>query len=96
MDDATRSTGSPLRPLVLTTFCLYFGFGLVSPVVPLFARSIGAGVVLAGVTVAGFSLASFVFDLAGGRLSDRFGVRRTAAAGAAISRQAARTRTLIG
>lgn len=77
-------TGSPIRPLVLTTFCLYFGFGLVSPVVPLFARGIGAGVVFAGVTVAGFSMASFAFDLVGGRLSDRFGVRRTAATGAAI------------
>ncbi|MER3420677.1 MAG: MFS transporter, partial [Chloroflexota bacterium] len=55
---------------------------LVTPILPLFARALGAGPALAGVTVAGFGLASFSLDLSGGRLSDRIGAQRAAALGA--------------
>lgn len=68
----------------MTTFCLYFGFGLVTPVVPLLARDLGASAALAGFAVAAFGVASFCFDLAGGRLSGRIGVRRAAAGGALL------------
>lgn len=73
---------SPLRALAIATFCIYFGYGLVTPILPLFARALGAGPALAGVTVAGFGLASFSLDLSGGRLSDRIGAQRAAALGA--------------
>ncbi len=75
---------SPLRALVITTFCVYAGFGLVSPVTPLFARQLGASAALVGLTVAGFGLASFCFDLIGGRIGERVGAARAAAGGAAL------------
>ena len=84
MEPLSARPGPPLRPLTIATFCLYFGFGLTTPVLPLFARTMGAGGALVGLTVAGFGIASFCFDLAGGRLSDRIGVRRAAAGGALI------------
>ncbi len=73
---------SPLRALAVATFCIYFGYGLVTPILPLFARALGAGSALAGLIVAGFGLASFSLDLSGGRLSGRIGARRAAALGA--------------
>jgi DHA1 family multidrug resistance protein-like MFS transporter len=73
---------SPLRALAIATFCIYFGYGLVTPILPLFARALGAGSALAGLIVAGFGLASFSLDLSGGRLSGRIGAQRAAALGA--------------
>jgi MFS transporter, DHA1 family, multidrug resistance protein len=73
---------SPLRPLVATTFLIYFGWGLTAPVLPLFARDLGAGEAAVGMLVASFSVASFCFDIAGGRISDRVGARRAATGGA--------------
>ena len=84
MEAGSPRTGSPLRPLIVVTFCLYFGFGLTMPVLPLFARDLGASGAIVGLTVAAFGIASFSFDLAGGRLSDRVGVRRAAAGGGLI------------
>lgn len=81
---AASSGRSPLRALVITTFCVYFGFGLVSPVIPLFASDLGAGAALVGLTVAGFGVASFCFDLVGGRIGERAGAARAAAGGAAL------------
>ncbi|MGD9893188.1 MAG: MFS transporter [Dehalococcoidia bacterium] len=78
-DDRGRS---PLRPLVATTFLIYFGWGLTAPVLPLFGRDLGAGEAAVGLLVASFSVASFSFDIAGGRISDRVGARRAAAGGA--------------
>jgi DHA1 family multidrug resistance protein-like MFS transporter len=75
---------SPLRALAIATFCIYFGYGLVTPILPLFARALGAGPALAGLIVAGFGLASFSLDLSGGRLSGVIGARRTAALGAGM------------
>jgi MFS family permease len=78
------SARSPLRALVVTTFFFYFGFGMTTPVLPLFGRSLGAGEALAGVLVAAFSVASFCFDIVGGRVSDRVGARRAAVGGALL------------
>jgi MFS family permease len=75
---------SPLRPLVATTFLIYFGWGLTAPVLPLFGRAFGAGEAAVGMLVASFSVASFCFDIAGGRISDRVGARRAATGGALL------------
>src|SRR5918997_3997612 len=76
--------GSPLRALVATTFLIYFGWGLTTPVLPLFGRELGAGEAAVGLLVAAFSIASFCFDIVGGRVSDRVGARRAAAGGALL------------
>lgn len=76
--------GSPLRVLAATTFLIYFGWGLTTPVLPLFGRELGAGEAAVGLLVAAFSIASFCFDIVGGRVSDRVGARRAAAGGALL------------
>lgn len=75
---------SPLLWLALVTFAIYLGWGLVSPVLPLYAESFGVGSLAVGVLVASFSVTSFAFDLYGGRLSDRYGARRMACGGALL------------
>src|SRR6478672_6231748 len=74
----------PLLWLALITFAIYLGWGLVSPVLPLYAESFGVGSLAVGVLVASFSVTSFAFDLYGGRLSDRYGARRMATGGALL------------
>ena len=81
---ASERGRSTLRPLVATTFLIYFGMGLTAPVLPLFARDLGAGEAAVGMLVASFSIASFCFDIAGGRISDRVGARRAATGGALL------------
>ena len=52
-EEVTRERGrSPLRPLVATTFLIYFGWGLTATVLPLFGRDLGAGEAAVGVLVA--------------------------------------------
>lgn len=75
---------SPLLALALVTFCIYLGWGIVSPVLPLYASSFGVGSFDVGVLVASFSVTSLAFDLYGGRLSDRYGARRMACGGAVL------------
>src|SRR5215207_2158804 len=75
---------SPLRPLAVTTFLIYFGWGVIAPILPLFGRDLGAGDGEVGLLVAAFGVASFSFDLVGGRVSDRVGARRAAVLGAAL------------
>jgi DHA1 family tetracycline resistance protein-like MFS transporter len=51
------------------------GFGIVLPILPLFAKDVGAGPVAATALVASFSLAQFLVAPLWGRLSDRIGRR---------------------
>jgi DHA1 family multidrug resistance protein-like MFS transporter len=79
-----QSGRGPLLWLALVTFAIYLGYGLVSPVLPLYAESFGVGSLAVGVLVASYSVTSFAFDLYGGRLSDRYGARRMACGGALL------------
>src|SRR3990170_6848210 len=74
-----------VRAVVLTAFVMMLGAGLVLPVLPLFARSLGAGYGGAGLFVAGWGVTRLVFDVAAGPIVDRFGKRRTAASGLAVA-----------
>ena len=67
-----------------TTLVIMLGYGLIVPVLPLFALSFGVGRAAVGIMVTTFGAARLVFDLVGGPLVDRFGERRTATAGALI------------
>lgn len=59
--------------IFLTVFVDILGFGIVIPVLPLYAEHFGAGLVEIGALVATFSLMQLVFAPFWGSLSDRFG-----------------------
>jgi MFS family permease len=75
-----------LRPLILTvylpTFLLALGQGAVLPVIPLFAKDLGASVAVAGFVFALRGFGTMVFDVPAGVAASRFGDRRTLIAGA--------------
>jgi MFS transporter, DHA1 family, tetracycline resistance protein len=64
-----------LGTIFLTVFLDLLGFGLVIPFLPGFARSLGAGDMVAALTGAVYSLMQFVLVPVWGRLSDRIGRR---------------------
>ncbi len=61
--------------LIVAAFVIAVGFGLVSPVLPQFARSFDVGVTAASVIVSAFAFCRLVFAPAGGRLITRLGER---------------------
>lgn len=66
------------------TLVIMLGYGLIVPVLPLYARSFGVGRAEIGVLVTSFALMRLLFDLVGGPLVDRVGERAVATAGAAV------------
>ncbi|MFN2524694.1 MAG: MFS transporter [Actinomycetota bacterium] len=60
------------------------GFGLVVPVLPVFARSFGVGLALVGLVQFVFGFTRFSFGLAGGLFVDRFGERASTVLGILI------------
>ncbi len=66
---------APLAVLFLTVFLDLVGFGIVIPLLPLYAETFGAGPVAVTMLVAVYSLMQFVFAPWWGRISDRFGRR---------------------
>jgi MFS family permease len=70
-----------LLPISLT---VALGFGLVIPVLPVFARSFGVGLALVGLVQFVFGFTRFSFGLAGGLVVDRFGERASTVTGILI------------
>lgn len=68
-------------PIIGIVFVLLAGFGLVFPILPLFARSFGVGNDGAGLLIATFGFARLFGDLIGGTIVDRRGERWTAVVG---------------
>jgi MFS family permease len=68
-------------PIIAIVLVLLSGFGLVFPIMPLFARSFGVGNDGAGLLIATFGFARLFGDLVGGSIVDRKGERWTAIAG---------------
>lgn len=66
---------SPLFIIFTTIFVDLIGFGIVLPVLPLYAQTFGANPLAIGVIVASFSLMQFLFMPIWGRVSDRIGRR---------------------
>lgn len=78
MSKAVSKTGaarSPLRVIFLTIAIDLIGFGVIIPLLPLYAKSFGASGVLVALLFASYSLMQFVFSPVWGRLSDRVGRR---------------------
>jgi MFS family permease len=70
--------------LVGISFSVAIGFGVVSPVLPLFAVSFGANEAAAGAVISAFALMRLVFSPLVGRMDDRFGVRQVLIGGVLI------------
>ena len=72
-----RQTELPgeIRVLVASAFVIAVGYGLVSPVLPAYARSFDVGVAAASVVVSAFAFFRLVFAPVGGRLVQRLGER---------------------
>ncbi|MBS45014.1 MAG: MFS transporter [Nocardioides sp.] len=64
-----------IKVLVGSAFVIAIGFGLVSPVLPAYARSFDVGVAAASTVVSAFAFFRLVFAPAGGRLVQRLGER---------------------
>ncbi|HYM49538.1 MAG TPA: MFS transporter [Candidatus Limnocylindrales bacterium] len=77
---AILSDRQVLATLLLALF-VNLGTGMVLPILPLFARSLGAAYAEAGLLVGAYYLARLVFDLAAGAIVDRLGIAPAAAAG---------------
>jgi MFS family permease len=76
---------SPLFVIFLTVFIDLLGFGIVIPLLPLFAARFAASDATIGLLMSSFSLMQFVFAPLWGRLSDRVGRRPILLIGLAAS-----------
>jgi len=65
-----------LRVIMLVVFVIMLGFGIIAPVLPLFARSFGVGYGAAGLLISSFAFTRLGFDLFAGPLVDRWGEQR--------------------
>ena len=82
----TGSAGSLLgdrrvRVVLATIFVTMAGFGIIAPILPLYAQSFGVGYGAVGLLVASFAFTRLAFDLIAGPLVDRYGERATLSAG---------------
>jgi ACDE family multidrug resistance protein len=73
-----------IRVVVVATFVVMLGYGILSPVLPLYARSFHVGYDAVGLLVSAFAFARLLFDLVAGPLVARFGERAVVTAGAAM------------
>lgn len=73
-----------IRVLVAAAFVIAVGYGLVSPVLPAFARSFDVGVAAASLVVSAFAFFRLVFAPAGGALVSRLGERPVYLAGLVV------------
>ncbi|HXF73723.1 MAG TPA: MFS transporter [Actinomycetota bacterium] len=73
-----------IRAALVGTFVIMLGFGILYPILPLYARSFGVGYEAVGVLAASFALTRLATDLVAGRAVDRIGERRAATLGALV------------
>src|SRR5206468_1180567 len=66
---------SPLVIIFLTVFIDLVGFGILLPLLPYYAESLGASSLQVGLLSTSYSLMQFLFTPVWGRLSDRYGRR---------------------
>src|ERR1044071_1182643 len=66
---------SPLVIIFITIFIDLVGFGIVIPVLPLYAQKYHASETVIGIMLASYSVMQFIFAPILGRLSDRVGRR---------------------
>lgn len=72
------------RNLLAISIAVALGFGMVVPVLPLYAKSFGVGIALIGLIPLVFGATRFAFGLVGGVVVDLFGARACTIAGLLI------------
>ena len=82
--DPFRENASLLMVCVATVMIM-LGQGVISPVLPLYAKDFGVGATMVGATISVFGLARMLLNLPAGLLSDRFGYRLLLVGGPAIT-----------
>jgi DHA1 family multidrug resistance protein-like MFS transporter len=84
--DGIRATFADpaVRVIIPIVFVVMLGFGIVVPILPLFARSFGVGYASAGLLISVFAFTRLVVGPVAGPLVDRFGERVSAATGVTI------------
>jgi MFS family permease len=70
-----------VRVVMLAIFVVMLGFGIIAPILPLYARSFGVGYSAAGLLISAFAFTRLIFDLVAGPLVDRWGERLAATGG---------------
>jgi MFS transporter, ACDE family, multidrug resistance protein len=73
-----------VRATIVGTFVIMLGFGILSPVLPNYARSFGVGYDAIGLLISGFSFARLAADPFVGRFIDRYGERAMTTVGAVV------------
>jgi MFS family permease len=81
---ATSEMPREIWVLSAVAFSVALGFGIVAPVIPLFAREFGVGQTAAGLVISAFAFMRLCFSPAGGWLVNRFGERLIMATGIGI------------
>jgi MFS family permease len=74
----------PVRAVIAIVFLVQLGFGIIIPILPLFARSFHVGYGEASLLISSFAFARLVFDLVAGPMVERFGERAVATTGAVV------------
>src|ERR671925_315275 len=74
----------PVRVIVLIIFVIMLGFGMIAPILPLYARSFGVSYDAASLLISAFALMRLVADPVVGPLVDRYGERLCSMAGVVI------------
>lgn len=81
---ALRGLPAEVRALVIVAFMVALGFGVVAPVIPLFAREFGVGRTAAGAVISAFAFLRLAVAPFAGRLVNAFGERVMLATGIGI------------
>jgi MFS transporter, DHA1 family, multidrug resistance protein len=77
-------TDPAVRVVLLMIFVIMLGFGIVAPILPLYARSFGVSYKAASLLISAFAFTRLITDPFSGAIVDRFGERLTAMAGVLI------------
>jgi MFS family permease len=72
------------RAVIFGTFVIMLGYGILSPILPLYARSFGVGYGDVGLLNSAFAFTRLIFDLVSGPLVRRFGERAMVTVGASV------------
>lgn len=81
----TLAENQTLLTLSLMQILVMLGFGMVAPVLPLYALTFNVSAALVGLLVTAFGLARMLSNLPAGRLADRFGRRPLILAGPIVT-----------
>ncbi|GCD77473.1 tetracycline resistance MFS efflux pump [Thermaurantimonas aggregans] len=73
--DSKSNPKAALTVLFITVFLDLMGFGLIIPILPIFAKELGANGLMIGIVASSYSFMQFMFSGFWGSLSDRIGRR---------------------